>query len=87
MRQKVKVKEKTEQKVQDKVQDKAKQECHHFWVIDVANGPSSGGTCKFCGKKQEFLNAFPVFNPLRKNSNPLALPRMPEVEIEKGSES
>ena len=83
MRQKVK------EAVQDKEPEKNKKEekCHHFWVIDVANGPSSMGTCKYCGEKREFLNAFPVFNPLRKNANPLALPKLREVEIEKGSES
>jgi hypothetical protein len=63
------------------------QKCHHFWVIDVANGPSSLGKCKICGEKKEFLNAFPTFNPLRKNTNPLALPRIPKVEMEKDSES
>ncbi len=53
--------------------------CHHFWVIDVANGPSSLGKCKYCDEKREFLNAFPTFNPLRKSSNPLTLPKIPEM--------
>ncbi len=72
------------------VKEKALKEepkCHHFWVIDVANGPSSLGKCKVCGEKREFLNAFPTFNPLRKNANPLALPRIPEVEMDKDSKS
>ena len=47
---------------QDEIQD----QCHHFWVIEVANGPSSMGECKYCGEKREFQNAFPTFNPLRK---------------------
>jgi hypothetical protein len=81
MRQKEKEKEKIPEK------SKKEQTCHHFWVVDVANGPSSVGTCKYCGEKKSFLNAFPVFNPLRKNANPLALPRLPEVEMEKESES
>lgn len=83
------MKQKEKEKIQVKVQDKAKKAdtCHHFWVIDVANGPSSKGTCKYCGEKKEFLNAFPVFNPLRKNTNPLTLPRLPEVEMDKGSDS
>jgi hypothetical protein len=79
------VKERAPVKVQVKVQEKEK--CHHFWVIDVANGPSSLGKCKICGEKKEFMNAFPTFNPLRKNSNPLNLPKMPNVEMEKESES
>ena len=57
--------------------------CRHYWVIDVANGPASGGQCKYCGAKKEFLNAFPEFNPLKKKTNPLAMPKMPEVEGEK----
>ena len=34
MRQRVKVKERIDEKTE-------KQACHHFWVIEVANGPSS----------------------------------------------
>jgi hypothetical protein len=70
--------------VQEKIQ-KTEQKCHHFWVIDVANGPSSLGKCKFCGEKKEFFNAFPTFNPLRKNANPLNLPKL--TGLEKGSRS
>ncbi len=80
MRQRVKTKERVEDKSQQ-------QPCHHYWVIEVANGPSSLGTCKFCGETKEFLNAFPTFNPLKKNSNPLALPRLPDVTIDKESKS
>ena len=76
--------------VQEKVQEKSPKEeekCHHFWVIDVANGPSSLGKCKFCGEKKEFFNAFPTFNPLRKNANPLHLPKLQGVEMDKESHS
>ena len=66
---------------------KEKQKCHHYWEIEVANRPSSLGTCKYCGETREFLNAFPTFNPLRKNGNPLALPKIPDVEIDRGSKS
>ena len=69
----------------EKIQEE--QKCHHFWVIDVANGPSSPGKCKYCGEKKEFMNAFPTFNPLRKSANPLTLPKIREVELEKESES
>ena len=71
--------EEKEQKVENK--------CHHYWVIDVANGPSSLGKCKFCGEKREFLNAFPTFNPLRKSTNPLVLPRIQEVKVNKNCKS
>ena len=79
MKQKIKEKEKQP--------EKKKKSCNHFWQIEVANGPSSVGICKYCGKTKEFLNAFPAFNPLKKNSNPLALPKIPDVKIEKDSES
>jgi hypothetical protein len=80
MRQRIKEKEKPPEK-------KNKKTCHHYWEIEVANGPSSLGTCKYCGETREFLNAFPIFNPLRKNSNPLALPKIPGVKIDKESKS
>ena len=31
--------------------------CVHFWVIDPPNGPTSQGSCKLCGKNQEFRNS------------------------------
>ena len=31
--------------------------CPHHWVIDTPNGPTSTGTCKLCGAKQEFVNS------------------------------
>jgi hypothetical protein len=61
--------------------------CHHYWIIEVANGPSSVGRCKICGKKKEFLNAFPDFNPMKRRSNPLDLPKMGNVGIDKDSKS
>jgi hypothetical protein len=62
-------------------------ECSHYWVIEVANGPKSLGKCKHCGEVREFLNAFPDYNPMRRKNNPLDLPQLPEVEIDKDSES
>jgi hypothetical protein len=74
-------------KVKENTQKKPEQEpCHHFWVIEVANGPSSRGTCKHCGETREFLNSFPTFNPLKKNANPLNLPKISGVKIDKDSE-
>ena len=34
-------------------------ECKHHWVIDQPNGPTSYGTCKICGVKEEFRNSMP----------------------------
>ncbi|OGO29895.1 MAG: hypothetical protein A2Z29_05700 [Chloroflexi bacterium RBG_16_56_11] len=76
------------QKIKERIEEKPSTgECHHYWVIEVANGPTSFGECKHCGVKKEFLNAFPDFNPLRRSSNPLALPELPAVEVDKGSKS
>jgi hypothetical protein len=77
---KSRVKEKT-------VEKPAEDECHHFWVIEVANGPKSRGQCKYCGATKEFYNAFPDFNPMRRSANPLSLPKLPEVEVDQGQHS
>jgi hypothetical protein len=73
-----KVKEKEKASVQTQ-----KEPCRHFWVIEVANGPASRGTCKYCGVKKEFYNAFPEFNPLKKGNNPFNLPKLGDIQ-EKG---
>jgi len=76
------------QKVKERTEKPAAEDgCHHFWDIEVANGSKSRGVCKYCGEKRDFLNAFPVFNPLKRNSNPLSLPELPVVEIDKDSKS
>lgn len=76
------------QKVKERIEEKpAEEKCHHYWVIEVANGPTSRGECKYCGETKEFLNAFPEFNTLRRSGNPLRLPKMPEVEIDEESKS
>ena len=63
---------KTKDKEKAGPQDR-KEECRHYWVIEVANGPVSKGVCKYCGAKKEFFNAFPEYNPLKKNTNPIGL--------------
>lgn len=62
-------------------------QCHHYWVIEVANGPKSRGQCKYCGTTRDFLNSFPDFNPLKKSGNPLTLPELPGVEVDEDSKS
>lgn len=59
------------------------QTCHHYWVIEVANGPRSYGTCKYCGEKKEFLNAFPTYNPLKKG-NLFQMPKLLNVKVDRG---
>ena len=76
------VKERIEEQKQEE-----KEQCHHFWAIEVANGPTSIGTCKYCGEQKEFMNAFPTVNPLRRSSNPMTLPEIPDVEVDEDSQS
>jgi hypothetical protein len=65
----------------------AEEQCHHYWEIEIANGPKSQGVCKYCGETRYFLNAMPDYNPMKRNKSPLDLPEMPEVELDKDSKS
>lgn len=76
------------QKVKEKHQKRpAAEECHHYWEIEIANGPKSLGECKYCGETREFLNAFPDYNPMKRNNNLLTLPELPGVEVDEDSKS
>jgi hypothetical protein len=76
------------QKVKEKLVERPlENECHHYWVIEVANGPTSSGSCKYCGETREFYNAFPDVNPLRRGNNPLELPKMDKVKVDEDSKS
>lgn len=63
------------------------EQCHHFWNIEVANGPTSFGRCKYCGESREFYNAFPTFNPLRRHNNPMTLPEIPGIKVDEANKS
>ncbi len=80
MRHKVKVKEKTTDYV-------ANDQCHHYWIIEVANGPKSRGVCKYCGETRDFFNSITAFNDLKRNTRPLDLPKLSGVEMNKDSKS
>ncbi len=71
----------------EELRQETEEKCHHFWAIEAANGPTSVGVCKYCGQRKEFLNAFPTVNPLRRSSNPMTLPEIPDVEIDEESQS
>jgi hypothetical protein len=76
------------QRVKEKLPERTTDDgCNHYWIIEVANGPTSTGKCKYCGEVREFYNAFPDFNPLKKNKNVLHLPEIPGVEVDKDSKS
>ena len=34
--------------------------CPHHWIIETPGGPTSIGTCKLCGAKQEFRNSLSI---------------------------
>jgi hypothetical protein len=75
-------------RVKEETEDKAAEDqCHHYWIIEIANGPKSRGVCKYCGETREFFNAMPDFNVLKRKPNPLDLPRMPKIKLDKDSES
>ncbi len=78
------MKQKTKEKLQE---HPAGDGCNHYWEIEVANGPTSTGKCKRCGEVREFYNAFPDYNPMKKNKTVLNLPRLPKVDVDKDSES
>ena len=61
--------------------------CHHFWVIEVANGPKSRGKCKYCGEIKDFHNSIVDLNNPKRKPNPLNLPWMSKVKLDKGSKS
>jgi hypothetical protein len=32
-------------------------ECHHYWIIESPDGPTSRGVCEYCGAEKEFDNS------------------------------
>ncbi len=65
----------------------AKEECSHYWIIEIASGPESRGVCRYCGEEREFLNTMPNYIVVKHNTRPLGLPELPDVELDKDSES
>lgn len=59
-----------------------KDECHHYWVIESPNGPTSKGVCKFCGAKKEFLNSMPDFTVVKQQTSLFELPELPDIEFD-----
>lgn len=80
-------------KVRERTQEEAVKEeaiedqCHHYWVIEMANGPQSQGVCRHCGEEKVFLNTIPDFAVIKRHTRPIALPELAEVEMDKDSES
>ena len=63
-------------------------ECHHYWLIEGAKGPTSRGVCRLCGAKKEFLNSLPQITPTkRRNTRLFDLPELPDVELDEESSS
>ncbi|MDO8567414.1 MAG: hypothetical protein Q7R57_01715 [Dehalococcoidales bacterium] len=74
-----KVKEIKKEEVQH---PEVKGECHHFWLIDSAKGPTSRGRCKVCGATREFYNAIPEPEAVVKKHVPFQ--DMPELAVASG---
>ena len=74
-------------KVKEAAKDVAKGQCHHYWIIDMANGPKSRGICKYCGEERDFLNSIPDFTTVKRSFNPIELPKLPDVELDEDSKS
>ena len=62
-------------------------EHHHYWIIESANGPTSTGVCKYCGAEKEFFNVVPTPEDLKKNAQLFDLPKLPDIDIDKGNKS
>ena len=54
-------------------------ECRHHWKIESAVGPTSKGVCKFCGAEREFVNSLADLMVVKRHTNILELPELPEV--------
>ena len=66
--------------------------CQHYWLIEAANGPSSMGTCRYCGQQREFYNSIQAdLNALKRGAaakpNPFDLPKIKNVTLKKESKS
>ncbi len=63
-----------------------KDKCHHYWIIESANGPTSRGICKLCGTVKEFLNSVPD-STVTKQVNPLEHPKLKDVHFDESQKS
>ena len=64
-----------------------KEEHHHHWIIESANGPISKGVCKYCSAEKEFFNVALSPEDLKKNARLFDLPELPEVAVDKENNS
>ena len=76
-------------KVEDITEDGSvvEDECHHYWLIDSAEGPTSNGVCKFCGAEKEFSNSFQDFVVLKRPARVLELAGTKDSEPEEAKDS
>lgn len=56
--------------------------CRHYWVIEVASGPTSRGVCRICGEERVFQNSWTDAGYGGKDARVLDLPNMLEDEKE-----
>ena len=61
--------------------------CHHYWILEKANGPISRGVCKFCGAEKEFENR-PLDTWVDGDiSMYFDLPGLPDIELDSEDEN
>lgn len=77
----------TQLKETREVTQETKAQCHHFWTIDSAGGPTSKGRCKRCGMAKDFFNSFPEETAPAPKASVLGLPEIAELEVEPQSNS
>ena len=65
----------------------AKGECHHYWLIENAEGPTSNGVCKFCGAEKEFSNSLQDFVMVKRPARVLELAGTKDSELEDAQNS
>lgn len=65
----------------------AEDQCSHYWIIEMANGPESHGVCQYCGEGRYFLNVLPYLSVPKRSAHPLDLPGIPDVKLEENSKS
>jgi hypothetical protein len=82
------MRQKCEEKNKESPEDASKEnQCNHFWMIEIANGPRSRGKCKFCGETRDFYNSISNINDPKRKPNPLKLPKISQVKLQKESKS
>ena len=47
--------------------------CTHYWDIEPVNGPTSRGSCRYCGEERQFMNRLPDIGENGYKRTPIAI--------------